>query len=424
MNTGAEPPEESWLERARRQQQEQRAATRFHPAVLVRLVVYLLILSYLGWDLVLARGPLHRAWAGQGAGAKAAAEAGAAARAGAAKGGDGQSLRVIAAGISREELRAEIVQRGWLSGEDYAKATDTRRLQLRREAMEALVVRAALQAQVAAAGMVADPATVEAEWQQSLALWGGPERAARRLAEAGWSEAQVRQGIADQQAGAAWLEGQLAPELAKIDEAAALAWFQQHPQDFVQPRRARFAQVFAATLRQNPESIRAEMAGFQALGRRDPANLARALVRSEDERSKTRGGDLGWIEFPEPAPDAGADPLPAGLRQALSDLPDGGEALVRSDIGWHWIWLTGPWEAARQRSFAEVREEILGDLRQQRRRELLKQWRGRFWAEAAVSPGHWAAELDSPWPGLPPGARSLEEAAIVPQGVPSAAVRR
>lgn len=394
MSERPEPPQQdSWLARAQRE----RRAGRFRPAVIGRLGFYLVVLGYLGWDLYLGRGPLRRALNSHPA-------------APALRGGVDSAVTPVSPG----ELRAELLRQGWRNGEDYARATPTRRLQLRREAMEGLATARVLAAR--AAGVGADPAAVEAEWRQLVAQWGGPERAAKRLEQAGWSEASVREGIARDQAGAAWLEAQIAPELDKIGEEQARAWFDRHSTEWLRPRRARFGQVFAATLRRDPEEVRVEMEGFRARGRREPASFALALARSEDERSKAFGGDLGWIEFPEPPPEPELDSLPAGLRAALAALPDDGEALLQSGLGWHWIWLEGAWQPAQPRRFEELRDEIVATLRQQRRMELLAQWRAALWAEAAVPPGAWAAELPPPWPGLPEGSRALDQPPIRPGG--------
>lgn len=94
------------------------------------------------------------------------------------------------------------------------------------------------------------------------------------------------------------------PQLAKLDvnDDEVAAYYQDHARRFLEPAAARAAVIFLAVRLNAPdavrEQIRARAAQVHAEAAREPGALpfgALAIQHSDDQASRYRGGDVGWL---------------------------------------------------------------------------------------------------------------------------------
>jgi acyl-CoA synthetase (AMP-forming)/AMP-acid ligase II len=99
-------------------------------------------------------------------------------------------------------------------------------------------------------------------------------------------------------------------------------------------------------------------------GYKDEAAFVQAVAElSEDERTKRRGGDLGWFS---------AERMPVDFVEAVRGMSVGVPApVVKTRLGWHWVRVKAR-QPARVPAFEEVKEEIRAALEGERRELAVK----------------------------------------------------
>ena len=145
--------------------------------------------------------------------------------------------------------------------------------------------------------------------------------------------------------------------VAAPTEEEARACYRANPARFVSPEARRVRHLLAreeATAR----SLAAEVAGGRSL-----EGLAASC--SADAGSRSRCGDLGWVERGQLAGPLEAAIFSAPLGRLVGPL--------RSGFGWHLLRVEGS-RRGGVRPFAQCREELLAGLSGLRRREALLDW--------------------------------------------------
>ena len=137
-----------------------------------------------------------------------------------------------------------------------------------------------------------------------------------------------------------------------ISDDAVAEYYRKHHSEFVQSAQVRVSQILVKD-RARAEKVAAEA---RALGKTDQADKGfRELVSkySEDEDSKSLGGDLTFL-------DRSNHQLPPALVQAAYELQDIGDisAPVASDKGFHVLRLT-----QRRAAFVRPLEGVAGEIR-------------------------------------------------------------
>ena len=163
----------------------------------------------------------------------------------------------------------------------------------------------------------------------------------------------------------AYLESLSAVPADYPGDAELQATYDANRSQFMVPRQYRLAQIFLAApagpagdaaLRRLRE-YRAQLTA--ARNRADFAELARR--HSEDRTTAPRGGELDWTR---------EDRLMPAVRDVAKGLEDGAiSEPIRSPDGWHLVKLLATRSAAPA-TLAEVRQELVALLRQQRAAEL------------------------------------------------------
>jgi parvulin-like peptidyl-prolyl isomerase len=172
------------------------------------------------------------------------------------------------------------------------------------------------------------------------------------LRRSGFSQSQLRRLMAEAISGEWWIEKQIAPRLA-VSDAEVQQYFQQHEDQFTEPLRIRARHIFLAA----PEGSASEVVEAKdrqmldiaaRLGQGEDFSALAAAV-SEDESSKTNGGDLGFFA---------ADRIPVEFFDAAAELqPNSPPRFLRSHLGFHAIQVTDV-HPARLLALTEATPEI------------------------------------------------------------------
>lgn len=178
----------------------------------------------------------------------------------------------------------------------------------------------------------------------------------RALKSSGSSVAALRAELAAHLRARQWIEKAIAPETS-VTEAECRDFYDAAPEHFAQPERFRLNHLFlAAPPGTPPEAIAARRGLIQGLSIRLLGGESfDALVAevSEDEATKVRGGDLGYLSALRVPPDFMAEV--EKLRSGELSGP------VQSRLGFHILQSTDH-KPARQLAFDEVEAEIANAL--------------------------------------------------------------
>jgi peptidyl-prolyl cis-trans isomerase C len=285
--------------------------------------------------------------------------------------------------ITRSQLDRAVRERLWLQGLDETEVPAGEHAALRRAALDELIDELLLRTEANRRGIEvkATEAEIDRAFQRFASRFEEGELDAA-LRGQGLDRAELRQRLA------ARLEQEKALELCvgdagKIEEAKAREWFAGHAAELGQPARLQARHVFLATLERKPDQ--AKRALDQALvdlsaGKKDFAALAAEL--SDDEATKAKGGELGWLV---------RDRLPADFADAVFALPESSPALVRTTLGWHLVEVTGR-QPAKSRTFEDAREEIVAALETVKRRKAVAAFRSALREREAARIEVWLEE--------------------------------
>jgi peptidyl-prolyl cis-trans isomerase C len=154
------------------------------------------------------------------------------------------------------------------------------------------------------------------------------------------------------------VDAKLRPE--DFSEAEVDRYYREHPEEFRQPEQVRVSQIFTAG-RPRAEQAAAEARALTGRSSVEEEKLFRDLVGrySEDEDSKSRGGDLTFF-------DRATGLYPKAVVEAAFALKEIGEVSgpVHSERGYHVLLLT-----QRRPGFTRPREDAGREIRRQLAKE-------------------------------------------------------
>jgi parvulin-like peptidyl-prolyl isomerase len=182
------------------------------------------------------------------------------------------------------------------------------------------------------------------------------------LYRSGVSQRTLKRTLADAIRGEEWIENQIASQIA-VSDAEVQKYFEQHQAEFMQPTRIRARHIFLpAPEGSAPELTQAKQQAILdiavRLGRGEDFTELAAVV-SEDEASKTRGGDLGFFA---------ANRMPAEFFEAAEQLtPNAPPRFLQSHLGFHALQVTDV-HPTRPLTLAEATPEIIALIAAEKRR--------------------------------------------------------
>jgi parvulin-like peptidyl-prolyl isomerase len=207
----------------------------------------------------------------------------------------------------------------------------------------------------------ADPVRIEREISLLRAQFGEEGVFLRRARSDGFSISSLRGRIAEQDRALQWLEKQINAE-TMATERECRNFYETHPPLFTQPVRFRARHLFlAAPAETPPEVVQTKREMIDALAARLSRGESLAQLAgeaSEDEATKSRGGDLGFFSSAR---------MPSEFVEEVKKLATGQASTpFRSHLGFHIVEVTGI-KPARVLSFDDARAEIALALANERR---------------------------------------------------------
>lgn len=265
-------------------------------------------------------------------------------------------------GIYAVDVDRALAELRYQSGQEDADAIET------SQSRELVLSRLTINAAVAHLATDEEIPTSEIEHQLSLLQFQFRDRNTflTALRVSGMSESALRQTISDNLRARQWISRRLSPQLqVTIDES--MHFYQGHPQNYFQPVRLRVSHLFlVAPPETPPEIVDLKKAKIEALAKQisEGGDLAAIVAtESEDEATKTRGGDLGFFS---------AYRVPADFFTAAEKLRPGEMSKpVRTALGFHIIQATDV-KPARQMTFDEVSQDIGNSLEHEKRRMAMR----------------------------------------------------
>jgi hypothetical protein len=323
-----------------------------------RFAVYLVAGLYLFADMAVWRGPLYqrltRPWGVTGE---------------AAVNGEAVAM-VYGKAITRLELSEAIRGYLWRRAEAWEGLSEGARKMTRSVVLEQLINDRLVRAFRVMNGLdeIVPEAVVEREVEMMRRQFPGEGEWEARLTGQAMTEAEFEREAREALADEAWIEEKIRHRLVEVTEAVVRAWYDEHAEAMTVPERYRASHLFLTAHDPAKRDRAAEVAEVAAVTARlagvDEAGFARAVAElSEDERTKLRGGDLGWFT---------AERMPEDFVEAVRGAPMGETSgVVRTRLGWHWLRVSGR-EAARVPGYDEVKLEIQAMLEGERREVAVK----------------------------------------------------
>ena len=182
----------------------------------------------------------------------------------------------------------------------------------------------------------------------------------------GLSPRSLRKILRDNLRTRKWVDRQVAPRLVIIAQERR-QFYDLHAERFALPVRLRASHLFlAAPPETAPEIVDLKSEKIKALAKHIKAGESFSELigwESEDEASKTRGGDLGYFSAYRMPPDF----FNATAKLRLEEM----SAPLKTSLGFHIIQATDL-RPARQMTFEEVGQEIGATLEQGKRQAILE----------------------------------------------------
>lgn len=320
-----------------------------------RFLVYLLAGVYLFADMVVWQGPifrrLTRPWGVEGEVVV-----------------NGEAVAMVyGKPITKLELAEAIRGYEWRRGEVWEKLSAEAQKMSRSVVLEQMIndrlVRAfrvmnGLDARVPEAvaerevEMMRRQFPAEGEWVARLT--------GQAMTEAEFAE-EAREALADE----AWIEEKIRHRVVEVTEAVVRAWYEEHAAEMTVPERFRVRHLFLTSQDLEKRDRAAEVVAVSArVVGADEAGFVKVVAEvSEDERTKLKGGDLGWFT---------AERMPEDFMAAVRAAPVGEtSSVVKTELGWHWLRVNAR-EAERVPEYEEVKGEIRAMLEGERRAMAVK----------------------------------------------------
>ncbi len=148
-------------------------------------------------------------------------------------------------------------------------------------------------------------------------------------------------------------------------DADVASTYEANKARFLLPKQYNLSQIAIlvpqGAAREAEEEARRKAAELRTLAMRPKADFADiARKNSQEKATAERGGAIGWVR---------EDQLVPGIKEVIPGLADGAiSEPLRTGSGWHVVKLTGT-KAPAPAPLAEVREQIVGALRQARQQQ-------------------------------------------------------
>lgn len=326
------------------------------------LAIGVIVIAWVFADVVLLKGPLHTL---------------------AVRGRAGEAVVEVAGiTITRREFAEALRDDLWRRHETWAALDAATRSQRRHTVLENLV-----NDRLVRAARLRDPAfhpaapSVRREVDMQQRQFATPAQHPPRLAAQGHTPQSFQEAVRAAQLDEQWLQAQLDLRVPPPGEAALRSWYEQRRETLRIPPAHHAAHLFLKGKDRSAELARLR----HQIVTKQQTFAALAARHSEDERTKSIGGDLGWFT---------RERMPSDFIAAVGRLPVGQfSEPVSTKLGWHLIIVLERRES-RPPGFDEVRDEIAALLHRQQRDAALQQIITALKKDAAASTKYHAQIID------------------------------
>ena len=320
-----------------------------------RLLIYCGVLTYVAVDLYACKGPLRQAINRRRIDSAESIEE-------AKK--SGIAAIVLGRPITTSQVERATRERLWLEGKAHTDVTKEYRTLVRKAVLGELVDHQLIRSKIAANrdAEKANDEEVSERVNQLVARFSSRAEMEESMTLQGIGSAdELRLRITATIEMEKYLARQIMPLLVVSDDEIE-DFYAKHQSSLALPEMVRARHVFFAGLGHEPGDVkqRAENALAQWQSKKKTFEQL-AAEQSEDERSKTNGGDLGWLT---------RDRLAADFIAPLFALPLEQPMIFQSKLGWHLAEVTERREA-KPRTLDECRDEIYQALSDQKIPEAL-----------------------------------------------------
>ena len=240
---------------------------------------------------------------------------------------------------------------------------------MKQQMVDQKVMQLLLEDYLAKATMEVTPEEIEKQWTEIASQFPDAATLNQTLQREGMTVADAKQQVAQQ----VKLDKLMKQELgeSEVTDAEAKAYFDAHPDDYSEPTQVRARHILIKTKEGDKEAI--EAIHKRILAGEDFATLAK---ENSDCPSGEQGGDLGFFEKGRMVP-AFAD---AAFALNVGEVSNP----VQTEFGYHIIKVEERKEAGN-REFAEVKEDIKQQLKQEKTHANLGQFMDRLKKAAKIT---------------------------------------
>lgn len=332
-------------------------------SLLARSIAYGLLLLYLPLDLIAFKGPLWHLLD----------------RTSTRAGWKGPELTpaerpaaiVFGAPVTLREVDQRVVLRSYRGGKPLDPATTNTGLfgDLRFIALMEILAEKAIDAKLVPNPALYDEAETDRLVAEQETRAGGPSALDAELAAAGLTRAEYRNRMRSFVGRLRWLEKQFeVSNLDQVSDEELKQWFEGLEERPILPAAFRLRHLFKPSLNREPADVEKDIRELhRRLTAGEIAFETAVAQNSEDEATKNKNGDLGWVC---PVEERWPEGLDAG---ALFAAPTG-QILepMRSRLGWH-IFIVEEKREARPLTLDVARTDASAHLLNRKRREGLDQ---------------------------------------------------
>jgi parvulin-like peptidyl-prolyl isomerase len=270
--------------------------------------------------------------------------------------------------ITKKQIDRAAKERNLMVGKNWENLNEAEKKSLREEALSDLIDYEILRSMMKSEtqNFVISKERIQEAYKAFALRFDSPNELKRYMSQNGiHSEKELKSRITAGMQREDYLEKRFS-QFIKDDSEEVLKWYEKNKELIASPPRIKVRHIFVATLEK--EITAAKIILEQALmniTKKEKSFEQIAAEISEDEFTKLKGGDLGWISTKRIAVD---------FSHAAMGLEVNQPTLIQTKLGWHIVEVTDKKEA-EVRSFEECREEIVKSLAHSKRLEFMKQLR-------------------------------------------------
>lgn len=199
--------------------------------------------------------------------------------------------------ISGQDFQRELDRIQRLKGTNAKTADEAKLADLKREALENIIIRELLYQECNKQKISVDASTVDREMEQVKGQFASPGQFAENLQRIKMNEDRVREQVGRGLAIQILIDRSVGKGIAVTDDEVN-KYYEQHQKDFTRQAQFRLSHILLAVDSQWPKYNKKEAGDKLSVLRKrilageDFAGLATA---NSDCKSKTKGGDIGWF---------------------------------------------------------------------------------------------------------------------------------